>query len=167
MCLCRLGFGRMAEVGEQTSASDKQLAKGLAYLVRAVPRVLAPEPLSYQLEIDGERSRVRASSIVVTNVGTVGLAELHWGRQVRPDDGVLDVFVVEAESIGARLEALRCVLEGEAPEAEGLRHLRARRAIRITGTEEQAAVADGEPLRAHSHRITPSPQRLSVLVPAA
>ncbi|MCX4246828.1 diacylglycerol/lipid kinase family protein [Paraliomyxa miuraensis] len=164
-CLCRLGFGRLAEIGANTTAEDKQASKGLAYVGSAIPRLFAPEELDFELEIDGRTIVARSSSIVVTNLSSVGMGRLSWGDRVRFDDGVIDVMVVQAESAIDHLGLLWGTITGEALESDVIRHFEARRSICIRAAVDIAVVADGEPLSGRLHRIRVHPRSLNVCVP--
>lgn len=164
-CLVRLAFGRLAEVGNRTTAEDKQSSQQLAYIASAIPTLFAPETLELELELDGLTARTRGSSVVVTNIDTVGLLGLRWGDHVRPDDGLIDVMVVEASSAIDHLELLWSTLTGEGARSDVTQHLQAHCTITIRAREPFPAVADGEPIRGRCHQIHVEPRSVHVRVP--
>jgi len=165
-CLCRLGFGRLAEIGSETTSEDKQASKHLAYMRAAIPRLFAPDELELELVLDGRTIKTMGSSVVVTSVNSVGLAGLAWDQDVHPDDGVIDVIVVDAVNAMDHLGLLWGAIAGGAAEANVAQHLRARESISIRAKVDLPAVADGEPITGRFHQIDVCARSVHVCVPA-
>lgn len=167
LALCRIAFGLIGEVGQETTSEAKQRFRGLAYAWNALPRIIdSPERL-FELKLDGRSLATRASCLIVTNVGLVGWGEMRWGPEVRADDGRIDVLAIHTSSITENLEVVWNALGGDVASAEGASHFSAARSVRVRSSAEVAVVADGEALPGGDVEIEVRPHALMVRAPHA
>lgn len=166
-CLCRIGIGAFGEVGRHTSPQAKRLAGGLAYVWNALPHAFAGTVHRVRLEVDGRCVTVDASSVIVTNLASVGMGTLRWGEHVRLDDGKVDVFVVHGATLGDNVAVLWNALNDGVQQAEEVSHLVAREHVHVELDDDLPAVADGEYLPARVHQMHVHAGSLEVLVPDA
>ncbi len=134
------GLGLDANMLRSTSEEAKRRFGYAAYVV-SVLRHLRDRPLRIVARVDGGRSRThRATGVIVGNVGW-----LHGGirllPQARPDDGLLDVVMLDAQGMMSSIAlGLRILLR-----REGNRIFRSTfRSLRIGTDRPQAWEVDGE-----------------------
>src|SRR5205807_1616439 len=94
----QIGVGVDALMIRDTKREHKRRFGRVAYLWMAFTRLIGFQPQRFLLEVDGQRSRRRASQVVLANVGTLGQSPFRWGPDIRPDDGRLDVCIVRART---------------------------------------------------------------------
>jgi diacylglycerol kinase (ATP) len=93
------GAGVDAEVMHQTRSEDKRRWGVGAYIATTL-RVL-PELRSYAsiIRVDDAEYEARAATILVANCGELIPPFLRLGPDIRPDDGLLDVVVIQADGV--------------------------------------------------------------------
>ncbi len=94
------GVGLDAAVGEEFEKSP--FRGGIPYFGIAFKEILQYQPFGVQLEFGGERREFRPLLVTVANTNQFGLGAV-IAPKARPDDGLLDVCVIEEFSV---LEAL-------------------------------------------------------------
>jgi YegS/Rv2252/BmrU family lipid kinase len=100
------GAGVDAQVMAETRASEKRKWGMGAYIATAM-RIL-PEIRSqlYHITVDGREYEMRASLLIVANCAEVIPPLVRFRRGTAPDDGLLDVVALRADSFGESLRAL-------------------------------------------------------------
>ena len=108
-----------------------------------------------------------AAMVLVANCGEVIPPYVRLGAGIRPDDGLLDVVVVRANSFGQSLRAVWDLLR-MAPEVEGLDtyvgYARGRE-IRVETHPVQPVQLDGEPGGETPFTATVVPKAIRIMVP--
>lgn len=135
------GLGLDARMLSGTSDRLKKQLGWLAYAISAV-RHLRDRPARVTVIADGgQRRRMRASALIVGNVGWLrgGLPLL---PDARPDDGMLDAVVVAARGLTGWLVAFTDILLRR-PASSGLYRLQFAQ-LRVTLDREQPWELDGE-----------------------
>jgi diacylglycerol kinase (ATP) len=165
VAMCRVAFGIMGEVGQETTSAAKQRFRGLAYAWNALPRLIDCPARLFELEIDGRTLATRASAIIVTNVGLVGWGDMRWGPTVVADDGRLDVLAVHTRTMSENLRILWDAVSGDVAGSEDVSHFRASSVVKVKSSPDVAVVADGEPVPAGDVEIRVRPRSLQVRVP--
>lgn len=135
------GLGLDARMLSGTSDRLKKRLGWLAYAISAV-RHLGDRPARVTVIADGgQRRRMRASALIVGNVGWLrgGLPLL---PDARPDDGMLDAVVVAARGLTGWLVAFTDILLRR-PASSGLYRLQFAQ-LRVTLDREQPWELDGE-----------------------
>ena len=157
------GLGLDAKMlGESSEPLKKRL--GLAAYVLSALRHLRDRPVRVSLVADdGPPQRLRASAVIVGNVGWLqgGVRLL---PDAEPDDGILDAVVLTARGWGAWLRlTARVLLRRQAPgQLTALRF----RQLTVNVDREQPWELDGEVMgRTRRLMITTHPGRLLVRVP--
>jgi YegS/Rv2252/BmrU family lipid kinase len=162
---CGMGFD--ATVMDATEPEQKRRWGKLAYLANAVREGSRVRDATYELTIDGERSSMTAAQVFVANFGRMA-ALIEPRRKVVPDDGLLDVIVVEganpAAFVRAGWEAIRQRAMGTTGGGHAFR-VRARE-ISITAHPRQLVEADGTVLGKTPVTIEVRPNALRVMAPA-
>ena len=100
------GAGVDAQVMAETRSSEKRKWGMGAYIATAL-RIL-PDIRSqvYHITVDGREYEMRASLLIVANCAEVIPPFVRFRRGAAPDDGLLDVVALRADSFGESLRAL-------------------------------------------------------------
>lgn len=160
---CGIGFD--ADVMDRTDSDAKGRWGRLAYLASAILETPSIRDVQYRLTIDGIRSSIDAAQVLVANFGRIppGVRV----RGVRADDGILDIFIVQASgpvpALLAGWEAIRSTKPGVAP---GGRVFRTQaRKVRIDSTPHRKVEADGSIIGLTPVTASIEPKALIVMVP--
>jgi YegS/Rv2252/BmrU family lipid kinase len=100
------GAGVDAQVMAETRSSEKRKWGMGAYIATAM-RIL-PDIRSqlYRITVDGREYEMRASLLIVANCAEVIPPLVRFRRGAAPDDGLLDVVALRADSFGESLQAI-------------------------------------------------------------
>jgi YegS/Rv2252/BmrU family lipid kinase len=161
------GIGFDADVMSATTAGAKHRWGRLAYLASALTKSATIRNVPHTIVLDGVEHRTDAAQVFVANCGRT-IAGLSPRLPVRPDDGLLDVIVVQAanplSALAAGWTALRQPKTGETPNG---RVFRARaRHIRIETDPRRRVEADGNAVGETPVEVSVSAGGLAVIVPA-
>ncbi|HEX8201051.1 MAG TPA: diacylglycerol kinase family protein, partial [Isosphaeraceae bacterium] len=89
--LTQIGIGIDALMIRDTKNEDKRRFGRAAYLWTAFVRFLGFKARRFSLAVDEQRTRPRATQVVLANVGTLGQPPFQWGPDIHLDDGRIDV----------------------------------------------------------------------------
>jgi YegS/Rv2252/BmrU family lipid kinase len=161
---CGIGFD--AEVMEATEAEQKQRWGRLAYVASAIKQSRRVRDVTHEITIDGVDRAMEATQVFVANFGRMGLA-MKPRLDIEPDDGILEVVVIQASGrlpgLLAGWEALRQDEEGE---STGGRVFRAHaRKVRIDSEPSRLVEIDGSVVGATPIKLSVRPAALSVVIP--
>ncbi|MEW4566746.1 diacylglycerol kinase family protein [Tautonia sp. JC769] len=144
----QVGVGLDSLMIRDTDTESKQRLGRIAYLWTAAKGLSGFQPRRFLLTIDDNAPRmVRASEVLVANVGTFGQPPFQWGPDIHPDDGELTVCVLRVRSL---LDSIRLginVLRGEPRRDPSTRYFKARHRVTIAmvrASNPLPVQADGE-----------------------
>lgn len=162
-----VSVGACSRIAESTSSPAKRSFRRVAYLWHGLRRLGARSAWRFRLVVDGLATRVRASSILVANAGSVGAADLRWGPDISPDDGCADVCIVRARTPAEHLRLAWRIATGRQRNAPELCVLRAARSVSISAGRSGRAPAhgDGEAIGHAPLEVGVAPRALQVVVP--
>jgi YegS/Rv2252/BmrU family lipid kinase len=120
-------------------------------------------PIDVEVMDTGER--LRGSLVFVFNVPRYGLG-LPIAAGAVPDDGLLDVYVLERPGVLALARYALAVLRGRHLRLPDVHHRRAK-GFRLTSAEPVPLQIDGDPAGWLPATVEVLPQKLTLLVPAA
>lgn len=176
LALCRVALGDFARSGQRADSKAKQTFGALAYLASGLPELTSPLVRPFHVSIDGVARTIEASSLVLTNVGTIGLGPLSWGEHVDPGDGHLELVAMRP---GTPRETARLVAhaadthrrdEGgvlDAPAAkQEITHWIVRDRVTFSRLDDVPVVVDGELSRAPELELGVLPEAIEVIAPA-
>jgi diacylglycerol kinase family enzyme len=103
-----LGFYGMMAREREAARSRFPFSKGLAIAFAALKTGLRARPIEVHVEIDGKRKTLSADAVLVTNNRFEGTP---W-RRPRLDEGVLEIHLLEAPTLMARLRTAIAVARG-------------------------------------------------------
>jgi len=142
--LTQVGIGIDALMIRDTKDADKRRFRRVAYLWTMAARLVGFQPRRFTLAVDGVTTKTQAIQVLLANCGTLGQPPLRWGEGIRPDDGVIDVCVVRAQTVWHFLKIAWNVARRTHKPDPNVSYLKARREVRIETTHPLLAQADGE-----------------------
>lgn len=159
------GAGFDAELMHRTPARHKRTFGVGAYVATAVGLATAITRAAVRIETEHVTLEARAATVMVANCREIIPGVLPLGPEIEPDDGILDVAVLDAQSFpGAARVAWRLLLR-QPHKDPGITFLRAR-TVTITADTDLLVQADGEACGRAPVRIAVVPGALTVLAPA-
>jgi diacylglycerol kinase (ATP) len=161
---CGTGFD--ATLMARTDAASKARWRRAAYVREALASVPHVRNATYRVRIDDDEQRVEAAMVLVCNCADLMPPLLRLHRDIRPDDGVLDVVMLRADSPWQSLTAFAELKLGARRDGRGQIRIVRGRTVRIdmeagppAPTQLDGEVVGTTPLEA---RIVPG--ALTVLV---
>jgi YegS/Rv2252/BmrU family lipid kinase len=159
------GAGFDAELMHRTASHHKRAFGVGAYVATALGLATGITRARVRVETDDGVHEAPAACILVANCGVLVPFMPPFADHIEPDDGVLDVLVLDASSLpGAARIAWRLFLRRRGP-ALGITRLRARR-VRLVADPDLPVQADGETCGRTPLVAEVVPKGLTVLVPA-
>ena len=156
--------GFAADLMAQTEQRHKQRFGVSAYVARAC--VLAADLVraASRVEVDGVVHEGHAATVLVANCGQIVPGVLSLGSHIQPDDGVLDVVVIDANSYAAALRVVWRLLQRQPHADSGITFYRGA-TVRVTTEPALPAQSDGDALGTTPLSVELLPRALSVCVP--
>ena len=143
------GTGADARVMVETQAMHKHRWGMMAYvatMLRLLPEV---RNIPFEITIDGVAHEARAAMVMVANCGEVIPRLIRIGSGVRHDDGLLDVLVLSADSVGGSIRAMWDLLvdrSGSYGNDSFVAHARGREiSVRTLDGSQHPVQLDGDP----------------------
>jgi YegS/Rv2252/BmrU family lipid kinase len=160
---CGIGFD--ADVMDRTDSQQKGRWGKVAYLANAIRESGNISNVVHDVTLDGVKSTTEAAQVLIANFGRVpaGLQ----ARGVRPDDGLLDVFIVRASGpLPALVAGWHALRQTEPGEGGGGRVFRAKaRKVRIETRPRRKVETDGSVVGRTPVTCTVRPDALTIMVP--
>jgi YegS/Rv2252/BmrU family lipid kinase len=160
-----VSVGVGALMTRDTTREAKRRWGNLAYLWTASKTMLGFQPQRFMLVIDGTRYRLYASHIVLANGGLVGMEPFRYGDDVVPDDGVLDLCVVNGRTVADYVGVFWHTLTRQQKRSRKLRFYKVRRSISINSRRALPVQADGEIIGTTPILVELVPGAVRVVVP--
>jgi diacylglycerol kinase (ATP) len=162
----QIGIGIDSLMIRDTERAAKRRFGRAAYLWIAFARLIGHQPQRFTIVVDGQRSRPRASQVLIANGGVLGVAPFRWGPDIRPDDGRVDVCIVSARTLLDYLGLVWHTILGQQRRDRSVRYLAAQRSILISADHPLPVQADGEIIGETPLRVQVVPDAVRVVVPA-
>ncbi|QDV32260.1 diacylglycerol/lipid kinase family protein [Tautonia plasticadhaerens] len=144
----QVGVGLDSLMIRDTDTESKRRLGRLAYLWTGAVRLAGFQPRRFLIRVDEQGERlIRASQVLVANVGTLGQPPFRWGPGIRPDDGELTVCVLRARSVLDYGRLALHVLRGSQGADPSTRYFKAKDRVRIALSRASSPLpvqADGE-----------------------
>jgi diacylglycerol kinase family enzyme len=157
------GAGIDSRIFLATDAAKKRRMGWVAYLGPAA-RSLAAEPSRFTIEVDGATLTVTASLVLVANGTSILKPYFPTFRDIRPDDGQLDVLVVAATGVlplAGTVARLVTRTLGGSPYVTRLRG----RAVSLTADPPLPLELDGDVVGTTPASFSLAPGALRLIVP--
>jgi YegS/Rv2252/BmrU family lipid kinase len=158
------GAGYDARLIADASRELKNALGFAAYIVTGIKNIFTLRPARIELEIDGQRRRIRAHTIMIVNVGQIESMGISLGPNIQPHDGKLDLMVVSSATIWGGLQILFRILTRRFSGHSDLTYYSASR-VRITARPPLPTQIDGEELGTTPLYAEAVPQGALLLVP--
>lgn len=162
------GAGYDARVMAGTLAVHKQRWGMAAYVATTLRLISDIRSTMHAITIDGVEYEANAAMVLVANCGEVIPPFVRLGPGITPDDGLLDVVVVRANSFSQSVQAvweLLRVAPGTLGDTGYVGHARGRE-VRVETEPVQPVQLDGEPGGETPFTASVVPGAIKVLVPA-
>lgn len=156
----------MGIVANATTSAPRDLKDQFgifAYAIAGIRQAQNPPNTTYKMTLDGEEVEVEGVGCVVANTNAVGALNLTFHKDVKPDDGLLDVFIIKSvpESLLGALAELAKLKEGAAFDFD---HWQVKEAI-IDCNPEQKVLGDGEFFDDFPLHLTVAPEAIKLMLP--
>lgn len=139
--LLRVGTGIVASISEEVTRDLKDRFGIAAYLIGGIQALTNPQFVTYRLNIDGTEIETQGTACLITNGNSLGVFSLKLSPQVKIDDGLLDVFILNND-VQTVLGALSNLAQIENSLVK-LQHWQGKSII-IDAEPEQGIYGDGE-----------------------
>lgn len=162
---CGAGYDARVMIGTR---SEHKRRWGIgAYIATTLKLIHEIRSVDFLLTVDGREYDAHAATVIIANCGEVIPPYLRLSPDIVPDDGLLDVVVMRANSFGESVRAVWELLRVPGPgEVSGslVGFVRGKE-IRIESHPAQPAQLDGEPGGVTPFTATVVPGALEVLAP--
>ena len=161
------GAGYDARVMAGTLAVHKRRWGMAAYVATTLRLISEIRSTMHAITIDGVEYEANAAMVLVANCGEVIPPFVRLGPGITPDDGLLDVVVVRANSFSQSVQAvweLLRVTPGTLGDAGYVAHARGRE-VRVETEPVQPVQLDGEPGGETPFTASVVPGAIKVMVP--
>lgn len=162
-----VSVGLSAQMMKDTESPLKRRWGRLAYIRTGIEKVFGLQTHSLTIVVDGHKNRVRATEVIVLNSGSIALADIRWGADVRLDDGTMDIYALRAGSLTDLLRSLWYVLLRRSESAPGVWHRRAEDSVAIRTRTPLPVQVDGDIVGETPVEIGMMPGSVAVIVPQA
>lgn len=160
-----ISLGLYSQIIDKTTVEEKRRFGMAAYFWRALQEISQQRSWTVTINVDNQKQRVYASLIIVANIGTIGIGALRWGSRIRPDDGEVDICIVQARTVGGYLSTFWHLLNGQPWRAPETLYLRAKEEVVITADRPIPVRLDGENFEQLTVRIEVVPRAIKVITP--
>jgi YegS/Rv2252/BmrU family lipid kinase len=162
-----ISVGITSLMQRDTSRELKRRFGRFAYFYVATRWILGFQPQRFNVVIDGQRHRFNASQVLIANGGEMGQPPFTWGPGIAPDDGVIDVCVINASTLRDYLAVGWSTLTGRHRQNHRLRYFKARRSISVNTKRTLPVQLDGELYGTTPLQVQVVPAAFRCAVPAA
>lgn len=162
------GAGLDADVMADATSEMKSRIGFAAYLLSGLKHVVTPRPADFRIVADGEEVEVRATMVLLANVGHLAAGSLPMEVQVGPrvsfQDGLVDVCVYAPRNLPEMAQMLWKVARQQYAGDDRMLFLQASR-VRVESDPPVAAQIDGEPAGQTPLEVEMAPLAGRILVP--
>ncbi len=161
------GAGMDAKVMAATQSVHKRRWGMAAYVATTLRLIVDVRSTPHHITVDGAEYDANAAMVLVANCGEVFPPWVRLGAGIRPDDGLLDVVVMRADSVGQSVRAVWELLRaGPVPPGPGglVGYARGRE-ITVRTEAPEPVQLDGEPDGHTPFTATVVPGAIRVVAP--
>ncbi len=97
--LCHISIGTYSWITVHTNHELKRKYGRIAYMFNAVKLMMKEKIFRFELTIDGRSLKSKASTIMVTNAGSMGMTKMRWGEGIATDDGIAEICIFKARTL--------------------------------------------------------------------
>lgn len=160
------GAGMDARVMAGTASEHKRRWGMAAYVATTLRLIAEVRSTPHHVTVDGVDYEAMAAMIIVANCGEVIPPYIRLGAGIAPDDGLLDVVVMRADSIGDSVRAVWELLRARRPgRPQGLIGFARGREITVVAAHPEPVQLDGESAGQTPFTAVVVPGAIRVVVP--
>ncbi|MEJ2758513.1 MAG: diacylglycerol kinase family lipid kinase [Anaerolineales bacterium] len=163
--LLNLSVGLTPKALKESKREEKQKLGRLAYFLSGLKAFVGIQPVNFVLEIDGEKHYTSASEVILMNSVTLGDPGRFLSLDINVDDGVLDLFVIEAKTALDYLRVFWYLIMRKPNHDPDVERYEVRKSLVIEGHKLLEVQADGELIGYTPVRVTLAPQSVRMIVP--
>ena len=152
------------EPEQQTTRADKDKYGTFAYAIKTFQRAREIPEVNYQIIIDGETYDELAMKVYVVNAAKTGTGISITGNISKPDDGLVDVFILDGKNLRTLEGAADRMLKLDTKNARDW--MRQGKEVYIDTDPDQPVWTDGEYTTRTPVSLKVLPAALPVIVPA-
>ncbi|MDY6956977.1 MAG: diacylglycerol kinase family lipid kinase [Pseudomonadota bacterium] len=160
-----LGAGLSSLMIRDTDRAAKRRFGRLAYVWTAVRTLSGLQPHRFEIVVDGSRHRLRAKQVFIANGGYWGTEAIRLGPDIAPDDGVIDLCILNGRTVIDFAGIGWDFLWGRHRRNRKVRYLRAQRAITLDSRPRLPVQGDGEIVGRTPIELCIRPAAVAVAVP--
>lgn len=157
------GCGFDALMFKDANRSLKRAAAWIAYVPAALKNI-AGESWAFRISIDGKEIRTKARMVLVANGSFVLDPRFPVGRNIRADDGQVDVIIFAPPNLAAAASVVFWLVMGQLERSRYVRHLRGRQVL-IESEPPAPVECDGDVIGTTPLAVQVLPAALPVIVP--
>ena len=159
-----------AGVGSRTMEGVKRQEKRrfgkLVDLWKGIKQVMEFRSYRFDIKIDGQPTRFRASELMVANSASLGLKVLQLDPSIRMDDGKMNVCRIYANTIGEYLNLAVSMLRGAQKHSWNILCMEAAKEVEIRGSERLPVQGDGDIIGRLPITVKIVPKAVQIVAPA-
>lgn len=160
--LLRVGMGFAARKVEKADRSLKNKIGVLAYSVASLKAIKDSKPAHYTITLDDKQVEAVGVTCLIDNAGNMGIQGFKPARDIRVDDGLLDVLLLDSKGVANMISRGTSIFSND--EDATIEHWQARR-ILIEADPPQPVQVDGEMVGFTPIRAEILPGALNVVIP--
>lgn len=158
--------GMSSLIMQKTKRQDKRRWGMLAYVWRFIEQINRFRPYPFRVTIDGKENRLLATEVLIANASFMGVNPyFHTKREIKPDDGALDVCVVVARKPSQLPALIFEQITRRTTQTPTIEALPAKNEIILDSRRRLPVQADGELAGATPVTVKVHPRALQVIVP--
>lgn len=150
---------------EDVKREEKRRFGRLADLRSAIVHLLEFRAYQFEVKIDGNFTKFRASELMVANSSILGLKILRLDPDIRMDDGKLNVCRIYADTIGEYLKLAASMLRGDQKHNWNILCVEASREVEIHCREKLPVQGDGELIGKLPVTVKIHPKAVQIVTP--
>jgi YegS/Rv2252/BmrU family lipid kinase len=161
------GAGMDARVMAGTRSEHKRRWGMAAYVATTLRLIAEVRSTPHHITVDGAEYDANAAMVLVANCGEIFPPYFRLGAGIRPDDGLLDVVVIRADSVAQSVRAVWQLLRSgpDRPVPKGLVAYARGKEITVRAATPEPVQLDGEPDGDTPFTATVVPSAIRVVAP--
>ncbi len=164
--LCHISMGTYSWITTTTPQHAKKRFGRVAYVWNAIKLLFKERIWTFELVVDGQKMMRRASTIMVTNAGSMGATGLRWGENISTQDGIMEICIIRARSLRHYLSLFWSMLTRK-PHHPLKEYLFVQNKASIQGPRHLPIRADGEEIGQGFFELKVAKHGLGVVMPSS
>ena len=162
-----ISSGLGARTMKDVKRKEKRRFGRLADLRSALVHLLEFRSHTFEVKIDGQFTKFRASELMVANSSILGLKMLQLDPAIRMDDGKLNVCRIYANKVSEYLRLAVSMLRGEQQHNWSIFCMEAMQEVEISSKEKLPVQGDGELIGNLPIKVKIHPKAVQIVTPVS